>query len=242
MKDPPRLLSSLDSTDLEKELLSSWDEQPPRDARAKTLAMLGVAGATTIAGAATAAGASIAPKAATAGWLVLAKWTAVAVVAIGATAAGIGIATRHHDELVAPIVATATATMRAPDPIVTPTATVESTSKTIEIPVETTHHTPQITHTAPPAASTLAEQVAALDRARAALEAHDGAKARKLALAYEAEYPGGAFTQEAELVRIEALAQDGSRAEAERAGKRFLAAYPKSPHAPRVRTLLGWDP
>jgi hypothetical protein len=239
MKDPTRLLASTDSTDLEKELLSSWDERPSRDARAKTLAMLGVASAATIAGTAT-AGASIAPKAAAAGWLAMAKWTAVAVVAVGATAAGIGIATRHHDEA-APLV-TPTTTVQAPAPIVTATATAEQPmQKTIELPNENAHRVPQ-THVAQPAASTLAEQVAALDRARSALDAHDSAKARKLVDAYEAEYPGGAFTQEAEVVRIEALSRDGNRAEAERAGKRFLATYPKSPHAARVRTLLGYDP
>jgi len=239
MNDPTRLLASPDSTDLEKELLSSWDERPARDARAKTLAMLGVAGATTIAGTAT-AGASIAPKAAAAGWLALAKWTAVGVIAVGATAVGIGIATRHHED--AAPVATATATAQTPTPIVTATATAEP-QKTIELPTETTRRAPQTTHAvAQPAASTLAEQVAAVDRARAALDGHDGAKARKLVDAYEAEYPGGAFTQEAEVVRIEALTRDGNRAEAERAGKRFLATYPKSPHAPRVRALLGYDP
>ena len=237
MNDPMRLLASVDSTDLEKELLSSWDERPSGDARAKTLAMLGVAGATTFAGAAT-AGASIAPKAAAAGWLAMAKWTAVAVVAVGATAAGIGVAT-HHDAA-APVV-TATATVQAPAPIVTATATAEQPTKTIELPNETAHRAPQ-TRVAQPAASTLADQVAALDRARAALDGHDGTKARKLVDAYEAEYPGGAFTQEAEVVRIEALSRDGNRAEAERAGKRFLASYPKSPHAARVRTLLGYDP
>jgi outer membrane protein assembly factor BamD (BamD/ComL family) len=64
----------------------------------------------------------------------------------------------------------------------------------------------------------------------------------RLVDAYEAEYPGGAFTQEAEVVRVDALVREGNRAEAERAGKRFLSAYPKSPHAARVRTLLGYDP
>ncbi len=238
MNDPTRILASVDSTDLEKELLSSWDERPSRDAHVKTLAMLGVAGATTFAGAAT-AGASMAPKAAAAGWLAMAKWTAVAVIAVGATAAGIGIATRHHDGATSPS-STAMAAEKTPaPPVVTATATAEAA--TIELPTETARHATQA-HVAQPAASTLSEQVAALDRARAALDARDGAKARKLVDAYEAEYPGGAFTQEAEVVRIEALSRDGNRAEAERAGKRFLAAYPKSPHAPRVRTLLGYDP
>jgi TolA-binding protein len=241
MSDPTRLLASADSTDLEKELLSSWDERPTRDAQAKTLAMLGVAGATTFAGAAT-AGASIAPKAAAASWLAMAKWTAVAVIALGAAAAGVGIATRHHEDATPASIVTATATQNTPAPPVTATATASAeATATIELPTETARHAPQA-HVAQPAASTLSEQVAALDRARAALDARDGAKARKLVDAYETEYPGGAFTQEAEVVRIEALSRDGNRAEAERAGKRFLAAYPKSPHAPRVRLLLGYDP
>ena len=237
MKDPTRLLASTDSTDLEKELLSSWDERPASDARAKTLAMLGVAGATTIAGAT--AGASIAPKAAAAGWLAIAKWIGVAVIAIGAAAAGIGVATRHHDAPAPPVTTAVSIRATAAPPIVTATATtIETPTQAIELPAET-HRAPPATHVAQPAASTLGEQVAALDRARVALDANDGAKARKLVDAYEAEYPGGIFTQEAEVVRIESLAHDGNRAEAERAGKRFLAAYPKSPHAARVRTLLG---
>jgi hypothetical protein len=235
VSDPTRLLASADATDLEKQLLSSWDERPSMAARTKTLTMLGV-GATTVAGAA--AGISIAPKAAAAGWLAMAKWTAVGVLAIGATAAGVGIATRHHDgDLVrAPVATTVTAHAPVP-PVVADTAPT-----TIELPTETAHHAPQAHVVAQPAASTLAEQVAALDRARVALDAHDGARARKLVDNYESEYPSGAFTQEAEVVRVEALVRDGNRAEAERAGKRFLAAYPKSPHAARVRTLLGYDP
>jgi outer membrane protein assembly factor BamD (BamD/ComL family) len=98
------------------------------------------------------------------------------------------------------------------------------------------------TRVTPPAASSLAQQVAAVDRARAALDTGDAVRARHLVDSYEAEYPSGAFTQEAEVVRIEALVREGNRAEAERVGKRFLSAYPKTPHAVRVRALLSYDP
>ncbi len=200
--------------------------------------MLGLAGGASAAGAATA---SIAPKAAAAGWAALAKWIAVSAIAVGGAVAAITVVShaRHADE-VAPIATNAPAPLanaKAPAPIETTEATPQAPA-TIEL--RETHHAQA--KVAPPAASTLAQQVAALDRARSALDSGDSARARHLADAYEAEYPGGAFTQEADVVRIDALVHENNRAEAERAGKRFLAAYPKSPHAARVRTLLGYDP
>jgi outer membrane protein assembly factor BamD (BamD/ComL family) len=87
-------------------------------------------------------------------------------------------------------------------------------------------------------ASDLASQVAALDRARSALRAGDGARARRLVDDYEARYPSGAFVQEAEIVRIEALLAQGDRPAAQTAAGRFLAQYPSSPHASRVRALV----
>ncbi len=93
-----------------------------------------------------------------------------------------------------------------------------------------------------PASESISEQIAELDRARAALDAGSTERALHLVDAYEASYPSGALVQEAELLRVEALVRAGNRPDAERAGKRFLAAYPKSPHAARVRALLGFGP
>ena len=89
--------------------------------------------------------------------------------------------------------------------------------------------------------ATLTQQVAAVDRARSALDSGDAARARHLVDVYEAEYPTGAFLQEAEVVRIDALVREGNHTEADRVGKRFLAAYPNSPHAVRVEARLRAD-
>jgi hypothetical protein len=44
MIEPARLLFSPHTSDLEKQILASWTERPSDEVRAKTLAMLGVAG------------------------------------------------------------------------------------------------------------------------------------------------------------------------------------------------------
>lgn len=233
MSDPVRLLASDDATDLERELLGSWkDEQPGTAARDKTLAMLGVAG-----GAATgaaAAGGSIAPKAVAASWAALAKWLTIGAFAVGATTAGVTAMVRHRAAAVA---------APAPPAPVTPVATQPTTPLVAPPPVVDVPDSPPPTHraqhVAAPAASSIVQQIAALDRARGALEQGDAARARKLVDAYETDYPGGALVQEAELLRIESLAHDGKSAEATHAGKRFLAAYPNSPHDARVRALMG---
>jgi TolA-binding protein len=234
MSDPIRLLASPDATDLERELLKSWDdERPSSSARDKTFALLGVtSGALAAGGVATA---SIAPKAIAAGWLAAAKWIVVSVAVFSAIGVGAAIALRNHTPLPPPIVAT-------PMPPLTPTATAQPTVEQTTIENDPA---PSPTHVVAPhqvASAPLTEQVAALDRAHAALESGDTRAARKLVDAYEAQYPGGAFTQEAEVVRIDALVRENDHATAERAGKHFLAAYPKSPHAARVRALLGYDP
>lgn len=245
MSDPVRLLASADATDLERELLGAWsDERPSAAARDKTLAVLGLAGGAAAAAAGTtvaAAGSSIAPKAVAAGWLAMAKWVVIGVIAASATAVGIGIVARERGEqrtLDAPPVTNAPLHVVVAPP---PSSTVVAPSDTaIELPDTTRLHAQN--KIAQPASSSITQQVAALDHARAALDSGDAARAKHLADAYEAEYPSGAFTQEADVVRVDALVREGNRAEAERAGKRFLAAYPKSPHAARVRALLGYDP
>ncbi len=232
--DPMRLLASPDSTELERMLLKSWQgERPSAAARDKTLAVLGLGGGVGIA----AAGGSIAPKAIAAGWLAIAKWLSLGVVALSA-ALGVTYAIQHarspHD-----VADTVQATATVPKTVLAPAKPADTQVAVVELP-ETTSRT--TTRPVPPAASSLVQQVAAVDRARAALDAGDAARARHLVDSYEAEYPNGAVMQEAEVVRIEALVHEGNRAEADRVGKRFLSAYPKTPHAVRVRALLSYDP
>ena len=88
----------------------------------------------------------------------------------------------------------------------------------------------------------MAQEIAKLDQARAALTDGDAARTQQLVNDYEARFPEGSFLEEAEVLRIEALLQQADRAGATRVGTRFLGAHPTSPHAARVRTLLGSPP
>jgi TolA-binding protein len=91
---------------------------------------------------------------------------------------------------------------------------------------------------APQRSDTLAEEIVALDEARSALRDRQPARALAAIDDYARRFPGGMLGQEAAVLRIEALMAKGDRAEAARFGRRFLAAYPASPLAPRVRTML----
>lgn len=89
-----------------------------------------------------------------------------------------------------------------------------------------------------PNASALALEVVSLDRARRALAAKDPAEAIRLLDVYEREVPVRVLGPEAQVLRIEAVAARGDRAEAKRLGAQFLLVYPRDPHADRVRRLL----
>ena len=75
-----------------------------------------------------------------------------------------------------------------------------------------------------------------------ALVAGDPAQSKKLVDDYTSRFPSGAFAQEAEVLRIEALIKEGNEDAAAPLGLRFLTEHPASPHAIRVRTLLGGAP
>ncbi|HEY1956089.1 MAG TPA: hypothetical protein VGH28_10755 [Polyangiaceae bacterium] len=229
MNDPIRLLASPEATDFERELLGAWgDEKPTAASRDKTLAALGLAGS-----AAAAAAGSMAPKALASGWALVAKWIGLGALVVGAAAVG-AAHLAHHDEapLARPIAMPTEHLVPAPQQTV---ATAETTVELPEAPPQHAH-----ARVAAPVASSITQQVAALDRARAALDAGDPARAVRLVDAYESEYASGAFVQEAEVVRIESLVRAGKTADADRAGKHFLASYPRSPHDARVRSLLGY--
>ena len=229
MKDPTRLVTSPDATDFEKALLTSWDECPSEEARANVLAKLGLASTTV---AATAAG-SLAPKAAVS-WLAIGKWTTLALFLGGATLGSLVAATLPVKVSAMPN----TTTVR----VVAETSAVGTSNVTPPPPLEQAakEASQHRSHRGRPlTSSSLADEVAALDRARVTLTNGDGAATRKLIDAYEATYPNGAFAQEAEVLRIESFVHDGDADTAERAGKRFINAHPNSPHVTRINALLG---
>jgi outer membrane protein assembly factor BamD (BamD/ComL family) len=84
----------------------------------------------------------------------------------------------------------------------------------------------------------LEDQVAALDRARAALAAGDPSRTLDLLDSYEQAFPRGAFRQEATYVRIQALSKSGQRGAARDLAARFLNDHPESPHASQLQQLL----
>ena len=81
-------------------------------------------------------------------------------------------------------------------------------------------------------------EVAALDRARAALAAGDSARTIDLLDGYEQAFPKGALRPEATYLRIQALSKSGQRDAARELAARFLAKHPSSPHAAQLQALL----
>jgi len=86
----------------------------------------------------------------------------------------------------------------------------------------------------------LASEIALLDEARRSATMNP---LRSLALLdeYARRFPLGDLAPEALVLRIEALARTGERDAAEDLARDYLAKNPSSPHAERIRTLLGWD-
>jgi hypothetical protein len=91
---------------------------------------------------------------------------------------------------------------------------------------------------APSAKAGLAEETAVINSIQSALTAGDAAAALKRIDGYERVFPGGLLSIEAEVLRITALSVRGPRGELEWRARRFLALYPGSPYAGRVRSLL----
>jgi hypothetical protein len=90
-----------------------------------------------------------------------------------------------------------------------------------------------------PGAIALSEEVALLDRARAALAAGNAGRALRALDVYDAACPAGALEPEARVLRVEALAASGDRRRAEEVAEPMLRGT--SPHERRVRSVLADD-
>jgi hypothetical protein len=86
--------------------------------------------------------------------------------------------------------------------------------------------------------STVASEVAALDRARSALSAGDPARTLSELVKYDAAFPNGALRQEKTMLEVRALLAAGQRQNARRRVDAFLAAHPDSAQAARLRSLV----
>ena len=128
----------------------------------------------------------------------------------------------------------------------TPTGPVSRTIVPAHPKAKTTDATPPPEGPAMPTAAAdnraafgLGEQVGAIDRAESALTAGDAAEAIRRIDEYDARFPMGVLAQEATTLRIEALVAQGKRDAATALARQFLTSHPTTPHATRIRLVLG---
>lgn len=235
--DEPRRLRQMTLNSLERALLDAGAQKASTPGtRARTLAALGLAGsATLIAGGAAASGsfvgssASAVGKALTAGTL----WTKLAVgislVGVG-TAVPIGYYTLRDSKTTrepAPLVPSTSVPARA----VVPPAPEEESAAAAPGPGQAT--------TATAVQASLTRELVALDAARTLLARGDARGALILLERYGRIHPNGRLAIEAEVLRIDALAQSGQKGAARRRADAFLKRHPNSLLAPRVRAHAG---
>ena len=225
MKDPERLLDGEGST-YERELLGALARERPSRALSRRMRQGLVLG-----------GVLASAKTGMAGFIALAG-----LVTVGA---GVGVFVLSHRTTVpaSALVASAASPTHAEAPLVA-TSAVDAPAV---VPATADDAQPPdalgapLAPSAPGRANDLREEIALMDRARAAVRAGDGQGALALLTAYERKFPRGEFRQEQTVLRGQALSASGDRAAARALGKRFLAAHPESPHAERIEQLLGAD-
>ncbi|HLK92135.1 MAG TPA: hypothetical protein VKZ18_19740, partial [Polyangia bacterium] len=203
-------------------------------ARAQTLAALGVAGsATLVAGAA---------QAAPLGTLAKLGWSKLlaAVSLVGAAAAVPGYyAWQHHQRSAAHGVAASAVVALRPVETQTPVAAGPAAAVAPAAPVVAANEAPArpVRRTAP-SSVTLAHELSSIDAARGMLARGDAAGALARLDAYTRAYPHGRLGLESEVLRIDALEQNGQGDAAHTRAEAFLQRHPHSVLAARVRARL----
>lgn len=241
MTELKRLLDA-DATEVERQLLRAGGaEQPDSKMIQRAAAALGVsASVVTVAQvsvAGTQAAAAAGKAAAVAVPLGFGKWLAVAGM-LGAASYGTYQVMREPARAPsvvrpAPVVAPAPV---APAPVAVPPAAAEVTPSTE--PARSAEARPSA-HAEPQAGySSVADEVKAIARARAAVGRGDAKAALAELDSYDRRFASGALRQEATLLRVQALELKGDRKAAQALGERFIQANPNSPHQERVRGLL----
>lgn len=118
-------------------------------------------------------------------------------------------------------------------------AAVRPTTATASPPPADTTEGPaaQSARPEPPPAG-LAEEIAALDEARRAMEDGDSAAAMRALERHARQFPASQLDHEAAVLRVEALIAQGQCEAARAQGEAFLQANPRSPAAQRMASLL----
>jgi hypothetical protein len=248
----PRRLKDKYRGGLEGALLrSAHGDAPSARARGRAFVALGVGGAVAAAPAATTAAAGVAgaKTVASVGLFAAVKWGGIGL-AVGALAVGgmqeVPKVFRAHVET--RTVATAAKSVVAAEGVAAQTR-VENIAPAFdeEPPAALAPPAPRASPPAAkvaaraelPAESRLAEEVAVLDGSRRIVTS-DPERALRLLDEYEQRFPRGDLAPEALVLRIEALVRAGARSNAESLASSYLASHPRSPHANRIRMILGW--
>jgi hypothetical protein len=259
MKDPRRMLQG-DADGVERALLrSAASDEPPlgsEHAVLCALAILPTASSVASSGIATGAGAglgsatgTVASTTARLGAWSLVRWVGIGVVAGTATLGGVrvlsGPSSHGSDNASTPLSPVGSAlhpASRFPGP--TPAAATNDAESAEPAPsakrVDKAPWAPADSLASAPVGAdpSLAAEVAALDRARKALEADDPTSALRVIEEQQRSHGEGVLRPETEVVRIEALIKAGHRQAGVELGRRFLAKYPDHPLQVRVRSLI----
>jgi len=223
MSDPARLFESSDSA-LERHLLGvARSEKSSPETRAKTLLALGITGSAALS--ATAVGAAAARASVAAGKTIWAKLAlGLSVAGVVAIAPPVYRAWQRHQAASAPAASARASGVETPAPaaVAREAATAQSSDRG-----------------APPvAAATLARELAAVDAARTAVANRQPRRALALLDAYARSFPEAHLGPEAEILRIDALAQSGRVVAARAHAEAFVRLHPGSVLAARARRYL----
>lgn len=234
MIDPPRLLD--DAAGLEREILASAiDDEPSAERRKRVVAGIGVAAVAVSAS-------SVASR--------VASWkVAVAAASIAAASAAVGIAQTYRSDsevgvqarhIEAPAVESAPAkrAVRLEELDAEPPVVAEP-----EVPREIPAPPAPVRATRPvvepePAAPSISREILLIDRARTAKSKGQSKEALAALDEYDREWPRGALSVEAEVLRIEVLGAAGDDQSAAEKARVFLEAHPRSPYEARVRAYV----
>jgi hypothetical protein len=239
MSEPRRLRDEAEST-VELLLLeagSAYRSTP--EARAKTLAALGLVGSAAVSAGAlsSTAGTSLATKAGIA-WsklVLLSGLGASVVVPVGYVTWNRLHSGREESAKVVAAPPTTPQVVAKTAPVVdapTPAVTFE------ELPAEAPAAQVAKTEAKSTPAGDLAAELGALDAARSRLAAGDASGALAKLDDYSRTYPRGRLVLEAEVLRIDALAKSGQTDVAKKRAEVFLRRHPNSVLASRVRGYL----
>lgn len=265
MSEPKRWIDEGPPAAVESLLRAAASERPTQQSLARTLTAvglgLGAGGTAATAGAATVGAAAGAKATGLVATTVLVKWGVAGVALAASVVAGkvmlerapvssaherrtpVAVASvprvsprlgaRPNQEVTAlPVPAEAISTEAAvtagPSPTASSTAKSRrpvDASRSLAAPLEDAEH--------------LAQEVALVDRARAALARGDATGALAALDEYEAGFSRRKFAPEALYLRMEALLRTGRSDAAHGVAEALVQSYPTSPHAARARQVLG---